>query len=141
MPTSDRCVIRTKRGRKVAIAALEYSGLGKAEDRRPHFRRFVQAFVRRLAEVNPQAQIRLGMPRWLRRSWIVLLLAAVIIGPLALILIVYQLVAGEPVNVASLFGVVILLIVAAGFRSRWNALRRDRSRLVDPQAGHLFNDS
>jgi hypothetical protein len=131
--TFERCVIRPKHGRPAVLSSNHFAGFGKFEDRSQAFRPFVDDLVRRVADANPDTVFIAGMPAMLWWAWILILLATVIVAPLAAVLIIVQLINGDPVSPPLILVTVLLLGVLFSLASYARTVRRNRPRRFDPR--------
>jgi hypothetical protein len=129
----ERCVIRPRRGAALALSSNHFVSLGRFEDRTTSFRPFVDALVARVAAANPRTVFHAGMPSSLWAFWILVLVMVIIFAPLAVAMIIVNLVNGEPIAPASIMGTVLLLGVLFSFGSYLRTVRRNRPRIFDPR--------
>jgi hypothetical protein len=129
----ERCVIRRRRGRALALSSSHLVALGRSEDRADSFRPFIDALVARVAAANPATVFRAGMPPALWACWLAILVAVVVVGPLALILILAALATGAHIESPLILTTVLLLGVLCSFRSYSRTVRRNRPRPFDPR--------
>ncbi len=131
-PSFQRCVVKPRQGRAHVFSSNHYVSLGKFEDRSATFRPFIEALIRRVAAVNPATQFISGMPGVLWAIWALILLSVVILAPLALLVIIIDLLSGGGFSATHLAVTIFLLGILFTLGSRWRMLVRNRPQQLDP---------
>jgi hypothetical protein len=137
-PAFARCVIRRANGRVIVINSNSFVSFGNFEDRSESFERFVDALIPRIAAANPQTQFLCGMPPLLWWFWIAILVAVVLVGPMAGLLLIVNMVSNRSFPPALLFTTGLLLGILFQIFTFVRTLRRNRPHRYDPRAlqGH-----
>lgn len=133
-PSFQRCVVTPKSGRPHVFSSNHYVSLGKFEDRSASFQPFVETLMRRVAAANPATVFISGMPAALWTAWAAIVIGVVIVTPLALLVIIINLVRGAGFSGVLATTTVFLLGLLFGLVPLARMLLRNRPRRFDPRA-------
>jgi hypothetical protein len=133
VPGFERCVIRPRHGRNIALSSNHFLGLGRFEDRSATYAPFVEGLIHQVAMSNPATIFRTGMPMILWSLWALILVSSVIIAPLAALLIIIEMVQNDHIDTGLLFSTFILLAIFFQLFSYIRMLRRNWPRRYDPR--------
>jgi hypothetical protein len=133
MPGFTRCTIKRRTGRAVILSSNHFGGIGDWESRSESFRPFVDALVRRAAAANPQIAFISGMPMALWVTWIVLMVALLIVTPLGVAAVV---IGGAEMSAGAYSAFAICAGLLLGFFPLLRLVRRNRPRRFDGREGY-----
>jgi hypothetical protein len=133
MPGFTRCTIRPRTGRAVILSSNHFGGIGDWESRSESFRPFVDALVRRAAAANPQIAFISGMPMALWVTWIVLMVALLIVTPLMIAVVFIE---GAEMSAGFFATLAICVGLLLGFFPLLRLVRRNRPRPFDGREGY-----
>ncbi len=133
-PGFKRCVIRPMRGRAIILSSSNFLGFGRFEDRGASYEPFVGKLIEAAGAANSKTIFIAGMPMALWLSWLFILAMAVVIAPLAAILIVIMLLGGHAPPIGLIVSAIVVLSVLTGIMPLIRVLRKNWPRAYDPRA-------
>jgi hypothetical protein len=130
----DLFIVKSRDGRTRAVSSKHYQNLAVFEDRGATFVPFVDAVMTRVANVNPTAVFRSGMPSgvwwlWIGVSAIIALCA--VFG----VLMVISAATGAGTTAGLILGLVFTVGTGASLRSALIVVSQGRQKSFDPRAG------